>query len=386
MCCIACLCRDVIEGAKPNVIRILHSGDLHLEAPLAEWGASAAARREDFWAAFETLLALAARHRAHLLLLAGNLFHSPRPTAAAVERVRTGLDALREQGTHTVLLPGSHDSLLVGDSVYRGEAFPGSTVLRSAPQPVPLQVGEHRVWLYGRSRFGLGSGAAEGGLNRSDAEGFHIGLVHEPEGSAPGSSVLPASEIRRWGLDYVAGGYARRMQELQDDGEILGCLAGSPEGRDFRESGVRCAVLATVGGPATGIETLTTCRRQLTERHLDLNGCDSQADALEKIFALADGELLLRLTLTGQVETPLDCGALTMAAAGKFHYLQLQDQTEFVGGRLAHRLAAGNDFQGLLVRRAQELWKRVEVKQRPVVDAALRELLLRTGLRNGGES
>lgn len=368
------------------MIRILHSGDLHLEAPLAEWGDLAASRREDFWAAFETLLALAARHRADLLLLVGNLFHSPRPTAATVERVRTGLDALREQGVHSVLLPGSHDSLLVGDSVYRGDAFPGSTVLRSAPEPVPLQVGEHPVWLYGRSRSGLGSGAAGGGLGRRDVAGVHIGLVHEPEGFAPGSSALSVAEIRRWGLDYVAGGYARQLQKLQDDGEILGCLAGSPEGRDFRETGARYAVLATLGGPETGIETLATCRRRLAEGHLDLNGCDSQADAQEKIFALADGDLLLRLTLTGQVEMPLDCGALTMAAAGTFHYLQLQDQTEFLAGRLAHQLAAGNDFQGLLVRRAQELLRRVEVKQRPVVDAALRELLLRTGLRNGGES
>ena len=367
------------------MIKILHTADIHLDAPFPSLGEKEGARREDFFKTFDRLLTLAIKNEVHLFVVAGDLFDSPRPAAAAVSRVQAGLKRLADRGIVPVLLPGTHDSVATSDSVYRKNDFPGA-ILLDAPvvhEPVPLTVAGQPVFLYGFAYQNFLSDEALGSLVRRDGEGIHLGLLH---GSRQGSPewdyrkkdvpfTLPL--LKKWGLDYVALGHYHNFELLEDDGRVLACYPGSPEGKRFRESGPRYCALVTLEPGCARVEKVATNTRVLEERTLDLSGCEDQRQAAEAIRAEGAEDLLLRLTLTGIVEAPLDLAALHAWCADTFFHLEFHDQTRLFDSDFARRIETEETVRGLFVRRARASMEQASPAERALAEAAFREVLVR---------
>ena len=86
---------------------ILHAADLHLDGPVAVLGPAAAepagaARR----VALGRLVELAGRARAKVVILAGDVFHTPRPPLSAVLALEDALAAWTRQGAPGLHRPG----------------------------------------------------------------------------------------------------------------------------------------------------------------------------------------------------------------------------------------------------------------------------------------
>lgn len=375
------------------MIRILHTADLHLGAPFPSLGEKETERQGDFLKTFERLLTLAIKNEVHLFVAAGDLFDNPTPDAALLGKVQAGFKRLADRGIVPVLLPGTHDSTVTADSVYRKAHFPGAIVLMepAVKEPVSVSVKGQSVFLYGFAYRTFASSQALETMVRREDEGIHIGLLH---GSRQGS---PEWEYRKkdlpftfpmlkgWNLDYLALGHYHGFELLEEQGRVWGCYPGSPEGKRFGENGPRYAALVTVGPGEARVEKVQVNGRSLEERVLDISGCEDEGRAMEAIAAMADENLLLRLSLHGIVEGPLDLASLHARCMEGFFHLEFVDRTRLFDSDFARRIEDEETVRGLFVRRARQLMQEVSPERRETVEEAFREVLVRFRAFGGGE-
>ena len=85
-------------------MRVLHTSDWHVGKQLR--GRS---RLDEHRAVLDEIAGIAARERAEIILVVGDLFESMAPPADAVAVVWDALLALRETGAHVVVVGGNHD-------------------------------------------------------------------------------------------------------------------------------------------------------------------------------------------------------------------------------------------------------------------------------------
>ena len=374
------------------MIKILHTADIHLDAPFSSLEERESARRDDFLKTFDQLIHLAIKNEVRLFLIAGDLFDHPRPSNSVVDRVQTGLRRLLERGIQPVILPGTHDNVVVSDSVYNRQEFPGCVVLSQASvtEPTPLEIDGQKIFLYGFAyRSGISANALESMQRRSD-EGIHIGLLHGSRRGSPEwdyrKKDLPFSpeDLLAWNLDYVALGHYHSFDVIAEGGRTLACYPGSPEGKRFGENGPRYCALVHLEPGRAKVEKLAVQRRVLSEQTLELDGCSDLGDAEAAIRKLSDANLLLRLTLQGIVETPLDIDALQSRSSDGFFFLELIDRSTLVESDYAHRLAHEETVRGVFVRRVEELMGQIAADDKPVLEEAFREVLARFQRFGGG--
>ncbi len=375
------------------MIRILHTADLHLDGSFPRLGNRSALRQVDFLETFERILSIAIKNEVHLLLVAGDLFDHPRPGPVALGKVQSGLKRLADRGIVCVLLPGTHDNLVASSSVYRQANFSGAIVLDQPVQKAPVEIfiNDKKVYLYGFAYRNFASQNALAGMRRRTEEGIHIGLLHgSREGNpewAHRKKDLPFTfeTLKSWDLDYVALGHYHGFEILSDAGRTYGCYPGSPEGKRFGENGSRYCALVNVAPRSVKIEPVAVNQRFLEEKELDLTGCVKTAEAVEKIIALGNPALLLRLTLSGTVEIPLELSSLESRCEGEFFHLELLDRTRLFDSSFVRRIEKEETVRGVFVRRARQMMERAEGEQRDILEEAFREVLARFRAFGGGE-
>ncbi|WP_429885827.1 metallophosphoesterase family protein [Geoalkalibacter halelectricus] len=374
------------------MIRILHTADLHLDAPFVQLGDKAGQRQDDFLKTFERLLTLAIKNEVHLFVVAGDLFDHSRPDSGLVGRVQAGLKRLADRGIVPVLIPGTHDNVIAPDSVYRRHEFPGALVLQEpcVEEPACIKVQGTEVFLYGFAYRSSVSEDALASLRRRGEEGLHIGLLHGAREGSPEwdyrKKDLPfnLALLKGLDLDYVALGHYHEFEVLSDEGRTWACYPGSPEGKRFGENGPRHCALVTLAPRSAKVEKLLCNTRTLDERTLDLGGCPGEAEAAAAIAALGNPDLLLRLTLTGVVEAPLDLVRLQALLGGQFFHLDLIDRTGLYDSRFARRIEDEQTVRGLFVRRARERIGAADAEERLILEEAFREVLVRFRAFGGG--
>ena len=84
----------------------VHAADLHLG--YAQYGLEA--RREDFDKAFQELVDKTIELKPDFMIIAGDLFHQPRPSNVTLENAIRNFGRLREAGIPVLTVDGSHDS------------------------------------------------------------------------------------------------------------------------------------------------------------------------------------------------------------------------------------------------------------------------------------
>lgn len=365
------------------MIRILHTADLHLGAVFAELGESAVARRADQLETFERIVSLALERQVHLLVVAGDLFASPWPSAEVLEVVQAGFRRLRQGGILPVVLPGRSDSARAPDSIYGRGDFGGGVVLDPfegrALSTLELDGGPLHL------HAGLVENEGIAWPTDFSADGLHVGLLHLPEhvpaDISPG--VFPG---REWQGDYLALGGLHDYQDWCADGCLAACCPGSPEGLGFGEPGARYCVEAAIEAGRVTVEKHAVNRRIMDSRQLDVSDCRTWEQLVEQVRALADPDRLLHLILTGRPDLLVDEIRLRQWTAADFRYLEIEDRTPVLGSAPVKELARSNSRYGLLVRKAQSLATRLPATERSLLDAALREILLRRLPLQGGPS
>src|SRR2546422_5312826 len=90
-------------------LKLLHVADVHLGKAFQMLGAQGAAQRRTLEDTFVRAVDLAVAQQVHVVLIGGDLFDSPGPSATLVELAERQLRRLDDRGIWVAMVAGNHD-------------------------------------------------------------------------------------------------------------------------------------------------------------------------------------------------------------------------------------------------------------------------------------
>ncbi len=362
------------------MVKILHTGDIHLDSPFSRLDtARAEIRRNELRAAFTSMMTYVRVNQIDILLIAGDLFDSDFVTRETIGIILREFERCRAR---VFIAAGNHDPL-TPDSVYAKEGiFPENVHIFKGEELEKVSIDELSVDVYGYSFTS----------DRMYHTPFEDKKVEDPDrlnilvghGDTRSSSSVycPVTEnlICSFGADYTALGHIHNAVPIKEkDGCVFG-YCGCLEGRDFGETGVKGAVLveADKNGDKTGmsVKKIRFSRRRYENETLDVEGAETQAEIGEKINGFISDrgygeETLLSLTLKGKVSPSLviNTDVLASRVEGLF-FFELSDGT--VPGEDIGELESDITVKGQFYRELLSMLESENEEERLTAQAALR--------------
>ena len=324
--------------SQKQTVRILHTGDIHLDSPFSRLSLEQSEeRRGHLREAFSSLMATVREKEIDIALIAGDLFDCAYVTAGTAALLIDELAACPR--CRFFISPGNHDPY-TETSLYAAGRLPENVHVfkEQALSSVALPVLDAVVWgwAFTSERY---EGAPLAGQRVSDPTALNLICGHGDVG-VPLSpyGAISAADLSAFGAVYAALGH-RHLQPTPTTVEGGCCWAycGCLEGRSFDEPGTGGAWLVTAEREAGGAWSLTHERITLSSRRyaiatIDLTGVTTQSEVARRIKLVIgaegyDEDTSLRVILTGA--TPPDF-AVPRTANGKawgLYYMELIDQT-----------------------------------------------------------
>ena len=284
-------------------MKLLHTGDLHLDSAFHQYGVlGGEAMRERGRAVLRRIFALAEAEQCDLILIAGDLFDS-RVVTHETEMLFCSLVTRFQRPV--LVSPGNHDPYEAG-SFYAKDGLPENLYVFNSKEVQCYEFPECNVAVYGYAFSGaampdrplLTAQAPE------KAEGEVRLLCAHGDLSDPLSKYAPVtrSDLDKFAFDYAAMGHVHNRSGSLEQARYCGC----PEGRSFDEEGEGGVWLVTVENGETEIRRCITSEYAFYIRELDVSGANSPEEILSAAEGIAsqwEGEvcnrICLRLVLTG---------------------------------------------------------------------------------------
>jgi DNA repair exonuclease SbcCD nuclease subunit len=289
-------------------LRVLHAADLHLDSPMrglvAYDGAPVDEIRAAPRSALRALVAEAVDRRAHLVLLAGDLYEGSWRDYNTGLFLVSQLAELHDADIPVVMVYGNHDA--ESQLTKRLRLPPNTTVLSSA-RPETRVFSELGVAVHGQS---YATRAVEADLSlaypSADPGLVNLGMLHTCfDGSLGHDPYAPCAlaGLRSRGYDYWALGHVHQHTIVSRDPMIV--FPGNPQGRHSRETGAKGASYVTFVDHEPRVEQLTFGLVRWERCRVELSG----AGSLDECLARCREELL------GVIDT----GAATYAIRVELH-------------------------------------------------------------------
>lgn len=300
------------------MIKILHSGDWHLDSPMQ--GHSEEQTRFLRNALMQVpgkITALCKEYRCDLVLLAGDLLDGACSNQTYQELYR----ALQEMEVPVFITPGNHD-FGASDSIWNTRDWPENVhIFRSeAIQSVALP--EMNVCIYGAGFESMDCPGLLRDFKVTGQEQYAIGIFHgDPTQVNSPYNPITAAQVENTGLDYLALGHIHKGGSFYA-GKTLCAWPGCPMGRGYDESGEKGVLIVTLEDTATAeFVPLDTPRFY----NLQVPAEENAEAALNEILPPVGSEDFYRITLTGTSE-PLHIPQLEKSFQ-RFPNLKLRDKT-----------------------------------------------------------
>ena len=333
-------------------MRFVHTADVHLGCSSQAFGTAAPEHRQRLMQAFERCLTCCRDYEAQLLIIAGDLFDSPRPPERTVQRVHSLLADLANQSQviATVLIPGTHDSMAPG-SIYErwlAEGLPDGVHLLSAEQPM-LNIPELEVAIHFAEEARMFQPDAQVALNIGVLHGsVQIpGLVDEDE------VIITQEQIAGCGMDYLALGHWHSFGDYSQQ-DVVALYPGSPEivGLDQAEQGQVLVVDLDDEGQASW-ERVATGTLQSRQQDLDLADFANLEELIQSVLELADADAILDTRLVGMApeQMVVDADRILERVEDRFFRIRLTDESYVDWDE------TGPEPSGLVAGRFRELMK-----------------------------
>ncbi len=293
------------------MIKILHSGDWHLDSPFqGRFAGQAEFLRRELLKLPGKIADICREERCDLVLLSGDLFDG----AYTPNTYKVVYDALVSMEVPVFISPGNHD-YISPDSPYMKEIWPENVHIFKSQQIQWVDIETLDLRVYGA---GFQSMDCPSLLEGFRAEGTAVGVFHGDPTQA-NSPYNPVNKLQaaQSGLRYLALGHVHK-----DDGfwagDTLCAWPGCPMGRGWDEQGEKGVLIVSL-------------EKEVQARFRPLNGPQffdltaEAADGPAAVLPAVANEDFYRVTLTGEAEA-LDLDAL-QAEFAAFPNLILRDQT-----------------------------------------------------------
>lgn len=325
------------ENREKRSVRILHTGDVHLDSPFSGLRADKSeARRREMRATFSRMMALVREREVDIVLIAGDLFDSEFVTSSTAALLSSEMEACT--GTQFFISPGNHDPYVMGGLYALGRLPKNVTVFSSeelAAVPVPACHATVYGWAFTSPRY---EGAPLSGKH-VERDGTLALVCGHADVGVPLSKYadLPVSDIAAFGAHYAAFAHRHAPTPVTDAGNgALYAYCGCMEGRSFDEPGIGGAYLltATPDGDDWKIEAerVPLAKSRYEVLSLDITGVDTAAEIAERIrVAVVEhgyGEdTFLRVIFTGATAPDFVVPAAADGSALGLFELELVDRT-----------------------------------------------------------
>ncbi|MBD3161531.1 MAG: DNA repair exonuclease [Candidatus Latescibacteria bacterium] len=279
------------------------------------------------------------------VLIAGDLFDTPRPPEPLAEAVVRALSRIEAAGVRVVTVPGNHDEWTYGDGVFRrwADSWPGILATARAPERVArFPLGDRTIEVVSCA-FQQGRNPPPGSwedpfAGEPKGEARRIGLFHGTldaiggiVAEGPRAFRIDHARLAGWGLDYLALGHIHKPETFRH-GACLARYPGPIEGLGFDDPGARALTLVDLSAGEPVIRSFgagdawVRARAVATER-IDLVGIGT-AEALEaRLDALCDPQApqpILRVVLEGRPAFPLDPDEIRRRLVPRTFHLEIE--------------------------------------------------------------
>ncbi len=376
-----------------SALTLVHTADVHLDAPHHALGAAGAKLRQATRRAFVRAIDEAIAREARLFVVAGDLFDTARPQRQTVSFAFEQLTRLTTTSPpiRVILLPGTHDCWGEGgfwDSP-SVTALPELVEVVRGPTPVTMRLPDQDVAIHASAHIcGRGDQRPLSEMRADPGAAVNIGVAHGSvaRGDIEDGSMFGREEIAATGLDYLALGHWHSWVDLSEGG-VTAINPGSPEVGGFSDRGRGCVALVTVRDGRAQVERVevgTLTATQLTINAGDLSGTE---DLVSLLADRGDPELLLEVCLEGLVpaDVVIDTEHVRERVADAFFALRIRDESRLAAESLEDLEAVKSLTLGRFVELArQRIEQAPDERARRVAERALQVGV--AALRNRGES
>ena len=313
------------------MIRLIHTGDVHLGAPFPLLGEFGRTVRAQVRTTFVRVLALARDRGAAAVLVAGDLFDRHRPDVADVRFVLEEVRKLRP--LPVVILPGTHD-VLSPDSIYRSlQDRPDNCLLIDQDGAQTVFLESSGLAIHARAnRAKRGGDPPLAGLRPDPRARHNVAMAHasvergDIDSDPDHDYVITQAEVQAAGMQYLALGHWHKCAEQFPGGACVTWYCGSPEPLQFdagEASGYALEVVLGDQRPEVIPHRVGTYRWQ--EISLEASTLQHPQDVRRALEGLADPQAILRVRLQGALPSTaaFDPEALRDELAGRFAHLLL---------------------------------------------------------------
>lgn len=300
------------------MIKILHSADWHLGAPMQGHTPERTAYLQQELRKIPAKVAnICRREQCDMLLLSGDLFDG----GYTQDSFSAFVQAMEEVKVPVFIAPGNHD-FVGANSPWTQESFPSNVHIFTQNAITSVAVPQLDCRVYGAGFAAMDCPALLENFRANCEEKYAIGVFHgDPTQTSSPYCPITGQQVRDSALDYLALGHIHKQGAFRE-GSTLCAWSGCPMGRGYDESGEKGVLLVTLDETAsTRFIPLDTPRFYDTE-------LSAGEDALEVLSAFLPpvGSLdFYRITFTG-ASKPLDLSRLE-AAFSRFPNLTLRDRT-----------------------------------------------------------
>ena len=237
------------------MVKILHTGDVHLDSPFTlEDPSRSRARRSELRTAFSSMISYIKTSGIELCLIAGDLLDNDfvtKDTLAFLLREFASAPDCR-----FVISPGNHDPY-TETSAYAKAEFPENVYIFKTPECRKIEFEDLGCDVYG---YAFTSHFMERnpmiGVTPDRSDRINILCAHG-DTSSPISKYCPITErdILDSGFDYIALAHIHNSAGVMREGDTTYAYCGCLEGRDYSESGHKGAITGTVAATPTSAST-----------------------------------------------------------------------------------------------------------------------------------
>lgn len=322
---------------KKRQIRILHTGDIHLDSPFSRLSPEQSEeRRGELRQTFSRLMALVREKEIDIVLIAGDLFDRAYVTAATADLLIEEFSAC--PGCRFFIAPGNHDPYTPG-SLYASGRLPAHVHVFTEESLACVTLEELGVAVWGWAFTGeRHEGMPLSGQTVTDRRLLNLVCGH-CDFAVPLTryAAVSAPDLAGFAAHYAAFAHRHIPTEPKKEGPCLWAYCGCLEGRSFDEPGRGGAYLVTAtqgedGAWCLAYERLTLSQRQYAVAEVDITGVSTKSEAAQRILYEIrekgyDENTALRVIFTGT--TPPDFAVPQEADAKEWnlYHIELIDRT-----------------------------------------------------------